>query len=147
MLYFFSYSLLCLIACVIQLHLITFVDLAQWIAEMKVYRPNAEKWSKINFNEKWISHAFRKRLHLASKNSSQNPFIINSYITTKNENSRRCTNSALSCWNNWEETSIECNEITKRFETFQKDFPFNNFISFSHMICWKCMWCGNLSIP
>lgn len=41
--YYIFYSLLRLIACVTQLNLITFVGLAEWIAETNNYHFNTEK--------------------------------------------------------------------------------------------------------
>lgn len=42
-------SLLRLIASVAQLNLITFVGLAEWIAETNNYRFNTEKWINLTF--------------------------------------------------------------------------------------------------
>lgn len=51
--FYIFYSLLRLIACVTQLNLITFVGLAEWIAEKNNYHFNTEKntW-KIQLNDR-----------------------------------------------------------------------------------------------
>lgn len=86
-----SDSLLRLIACVTQLNLITFVGLAEWIAEMNNYRFNTEKYyQKFNWTMNWsnrqkqththktshynYSYAFRKHLHLVFTRSIWKPF-------------------------------------------------------------------------
>lgn len=88
-----SDSLLRLIACVTQLNLITFVGLAEWIAEMNNYRFNTEKYyQKFNWTMNWSNrqkqtHTHTKRVTITirthsgsiciwfSHDQSENPFL------------------------------------------------------------------------